>query len=571
MHKPRGPKMINLQPMHKCIFIIAFLLVLSIVYFFVTEHFSRGYYPTMRTRPNIIIFVTDDQDIRPETFEAMPNVRKYLRDKGLTFKNFFATTPLCVPSRASILRGQYSHNHRLINQDPENAYSLFPKIHNDTLPVWLKRAGYTNALFGKYFDGYGLTEEKIDGKNVIGSTEVPPGWHRWFATIHSNYGEGTSVSNNGKILYTDTYNTDLLRENVVNFLQNHMSKKNPSPFFLYIATKAPHTPHHAAPEYETFFEEKEIPRPVSFNEDHETQSTKPYPLSKFAQLDKRRIKKITRVFRARLRTLLSVDDLVKDVLVSLDHLRILNNTYIFYTSDNGLLLGEHRLSLETNNNYEESIRTPFIVRGPGIKEGTITQVIGLNIDIAPTIAHIAKARVPNFVDGVSLMPYINKDFVHKRKFAKREVFLVENYGESHPNGTQLFEVQQGIRVISEDQKYDMMYSVWNYNQSECYDHTKDPFQLKNECKDIPPHKVERFTPLWKNIKNCAGETCRKLRSLSSLCLHTPFGPITGCESSGINAEYGELTAVHLLLNNSKQPSSSLFPFLHIVGNRDRYN
>src|SRR5438093_421639 len=125
--------------------------------------------------PSIVLILTDDQ--RWDTLWAMPNVRKQLGGRGVTFTNGFVVNPLCCPSRSSILTGRYSHSTGLYaNRGPHGGFAHFDD--RSTIATWLDDAGYTTGYFGKYLNGYQDT------------TEVPPGWDRWFAiqTVPSGSG-----------------------------------------------------------------------------------------------------------------------------------------------------------------------------------------------------------------------------------------------------------------------------------------------------------------------------------------------------------------------------------------------
>jgi len=283
------------------------------------------------------------------------------------------------------------------------------------------------------------------------------------------------------------------------------------------------------------FYDVNCPHPPNFNPKDEIQDKKPYPLDKSPFLTWK-VDILDDVHRQRLRTLVAVDELVEKLVSVLEELDIINNTYIFYTSDNGYAMGEHRIAQEKTTNYEESLRVPFLVRGPGIPQGKVVDDIALNIDLAPTWAELAGVTPPDFVDGVSLVSTL---LGKEQKMEKREVFVAENY---EPPYVGLFKEQHGLRILTQDGKHNLMYTVWDGNRSECYDINQDRFELANGCLDMPMSQIHSVTPLWDQLSTCAGESCRKIRSLAPLCLKTPYGPIKGCVKTSLSSESTPLSS-----------------------------
>lgn len=163
-------------------------------------------------RPNIIFLFTDDQD--PASLGTMPNVRKLLTESGKTFPNATFAQPLCCPSRASMLRGQYPHNTGVLdNGGDDGGYGTFRRLGRErsTYATWLDNSGYRTGHFGKYMNGY--EDER----------HVPPGWDRWVAADHAP--ATMRISNNGKLVYLDDrYETfDLtMKDYSLDFLKNNV-------------------------------------------------------------------------------------------------------------------------------------------------------------------------------------------------------------------------------------------------------------------------------------------------------------------------------------------------------------
>ena len=206
------------------------------------------------TRPNVVLILTDDLDAR--SLDAMPNIAALLRNGGTTFANFLATTPLCCPSRASVLRGQYAHNHGVLSNT--GSQGGFPAFLNggredSTLATWFRDAGYRTGLLGKYLNGY---------PKGVDSTHVPPGWDEWaaFAPTHEREDDGKPavsyyldyrLNENGELVSynarPEAYSTDVLTAKATDFVARAAAEDRP--FFLYLAPYAPHAPSTPAPRH----------------------------------------------------------------------------------------------------------------------------------------------------------------------------------------------------------------------------------------------------------------------------------------------------------------------------------
>src|SRR5215216_346174 len=366
-------------------------------------------------RPNIILIVTDDLDI--SSMSHMPNLRSLLIDRGTTFENAFVTDSLCCPSRASILRGQYPHNHLIEgNEWPQGGAKKFHALgrQRSTIATWLQSAGYQTVLIGKYLNDYQ-------------GTYVPAGWDEWYA-VSGNY-TSSDLNENGRIVSYDPgryYLDGVLADKAVGYIRDPTGNV-PSflvpdrPFFMWLGTKAPHQPADPAPRYEDALPNVSLPRPPSFDE--EDVSDKPDWISDNPPLGPQQIADAEDLYRKRLQSMLAVDDMIGKLVNALKESGELDNTYIFFTSDNGFHLGAHRLSIGKWTAYEEDIRVPLIVRGPGVPEGRKLEHLVLNNDFAPTFADLAGAKTPSFVDGRSLVPLLTDDPPSPNNW--RQAFLVE--------------------------------------------------------------------------------------------------------------------------------------------------
>ncbi len=354
---------------------------------------------------------------------TMPKLKSLMTDQGTTCSNFFVTVSLCCPSRSTFLRGQYAHNTQVLTNGGDNggyarAHAL--GIENSTVATWLQAAGYHTGLMGKYLNGYPSKD--------VPETYVPPGWNEWSSPVEGNaYSEfGYKMNENGKVVaYGNTpqdYMTDVLSGKAVDFIKRAAGV--PAPFFLYIATYAPHQPATPAPKYANAFPDAKAPRPPSYNE--QDVSDKPQWVQHLPLLSDKEQAQLDDLYRKRIETLQSVDDLLENVVNTLQATGKLANTYLVFSSDNGFHLGEHRETAGKQAPYEGDIRLPLIVRGPGIAAGkTMDQLVG-NVDFAPTFAQWAGASVPDFVDGRSLAPLLTGAMPD----AWRQVFLIEHFTQT---------------------------------------------------------------------------------------------------------------------------------------------
>ena len=424
-------------------------------------------------RPNFVFILTDDLDA--QTAKHMPRVQELLGSGGTTFDNAFVTNPLCCPSNVSILTGQYSHNNQILhNVPPQGGFQKFVNLRTDgdpatlgdenTLATWMKDAGYLTGRVGKYLVGY-----------PVGSTYVPPGWDNWqsayegFST-YFNY----SMNENGTVVQygadADDYMTDVLTGKSVDFI-NGAEASDEQPFMLFFTPNAPHsgvsqngapTP---APRHVGMFAGVTAPRPPSFNE--ADMSDKPPAFQNLPPLTAAQIADIDREYQARLESLQSVDEGVERIVQTLQANGELDNTFIIFTSDNGYHLGEHRMRQGKAQVYEEDIRVPLMVRGPGVREGVALDQLALNIDFAPTIAELARATPGRAMDGRSLVPLLVSDTPPANNW--RKDFLVEIYRTPGQLG------QPGFALRTRHE----MYVEFADGFRELYDLREDPYQLNN--------------------------------------------------------------------------------------------
>jgi N-acetylglucosamine-6-sulfatase len=499
--------------------------------------------------PNVLVVMTDDMN--QADLQFMPKTRKLLAKRGTSFTNAIASFPLCCPSRASFLTGQYSHNHGVGgNFYPEGWYGM-PR-RNNTLATWLDPS-YRTDLIGKMLNGYGA----LDAHG-----EVPPGFDQWHGLLDvSAYDYYNFVMNdNGRLRtwgdpdfarklvefanievtppdvksvadvlakltetmgpapysYWGASNPDQYSPDVTGRITNKLvgrEKRAKKPFFIWWTPAAPHREDvsttlmgrrgadpRPAPRYEQLSKSFQLPRPPSFNEadvsDKPTDVTSHTPPLTQAQIDQLQLD-----YEGRGGSLRAVDDKVGRLVKTLRRTGQLRNTVIIFTSDNGWMQGEHRIPGDKFLPYEESVGVPLIIRGPGIAEGRKVKQQVANIDIAPSIAALTGVRPRRTMDGISLVPVLKR---HKNP-PKRAIALEAPrplFEGAIPNNA-WDRPYQGVRT----QRY--TYVVYTEtSEEELYDRRTDPFELQNLAHDPAYAGVKsHLNALMQRLATCSGRSC----------------------------------------------------------------
>jgi N-acetylglucosamine-6-sulfatase len=433
-------------------------------------------------KPNILFILTDDQE--PDSLQHMSAVQENLVDRGVIFDNSFVTTPQCCPSRATFLRGQYAHNHGVLENNPPSGG--FEKFHEtgrerSTVATWLNEAGYKTAYVGRYLNGYGQKSP---------TRYVPPGWDEWWVRLGGHIRRTYPVNENGEIKTYDrkdfSVDTDYFSHKAEGFVRGR--ENGDRPWFLVVGTSAPHKPSFAAKRHKDMFEDAQMPKAPSFNE--ADVSDKPEWVRKQRVLDEEGVAKAEEEWRQRQRSLQAVDDLVGHLVDALADTDQLDNTYVVYASDNGYLLYRHR-EHSKGAPYEEAIGVPLVVRGPGVPEGAVREQLVSNTDWAPTIADWAETQPPDFVDGRSFAPLLSED----PPTEWRERLLIEFFMRNREF--------RGLRTP--DGKTYVEYST---GERELYDLEEDPYQLESIHASVEQPLLISLHDRLEALEECSGEECR---------------------------------------------------------------
>jgi arylsulfatase A-like enzyme len=434
--------------------------------------------------PDIVVVVTDD--MRGTDWQALPQTQEILGSTGVTFPNYFVTTPACSPSRTSILTGLHAHEHGVWlgdekdkdqNKDKDKEIkgaAVFEAqgLPDRTIAVALQNAGYRTALVGKYLNGFGFEHP------------IPIGWDDWCSTSSTRYVDFELNENGVEVEYRgeDQYGTDVLAAKAVETIAATPADQ---PLFLYFAPKAPHVPSTPAKRHLAAFQSARVKGDPSVNESDMSDKT--------AFLRKRSIERadaLNEEERLRLQSLLAVDEAIVQIVEALEAAGRLGTTYIFVLSDNGYAMGQHRW-LSKALPYDTVTRIPMIAFGPRFDAGVVDERLVTNCDIAPTLAELSGATLGD-VSGQSLL---SED--------ERSVVLLEN----RPAATVPYRALRSK---------DWLYVEWDSGERELYDYRTDPFELENALAEWEGHtpssaalaRAEILHNRLAELSACTGSECR---------------------------------------------------------------
>ncbi|WP_235030333.1 sulfatase family protein [Nonomuraea solani] len=450
--------------------------------------------PTMAkgdARPNIVLIMADD--LETGTLPYFPNITRHLVRQGASFDRFFVTNSWCCPSRASILRSQYVHSHGVLtNTAPEGGFDRFHAqgLERSTIGTWMRQAGYRTGLMGKFLNHYpGKTAEE---------TFVPPGWDEWDVPVRNLYEEyGYRLNENGALREYGWSEPDYLSDVLAGKARDFIAGSD-EPFFLYLAPIGPHNPANPAYRHADAFPLVMAPRTPSF--DQEDVAGEPLWLRTRPPLSQPARDAIDERFRTRLRSMLGVDDLVGSVVSALEEAGKLDNTYLFFTSDNGFHLGTHRLGQGKTTPFEEAIRVPLVVRGPGVKADSTIAHMGATVDLAATFAALGGATAPSFAEGRSLVPLLKGASPAQWR---RNVLVEFTRPANRASAAQTpVPAYQALRT----EQY--TYVRYETGERQLYDLHADPYQLRNLIDGADPALLASLDARLTAMASCSGASCR---------------------------------------------------------------
>ena len=366
-------------------------------------------------QPNIVLFLTDDQDLSLGGWTPMTQAAKVLNAAGATATNWFIHTPVCCPSRAELLTGRYFHNLRSNTTNGGCMHVDTTKVNSATFGNHIQQAGYNVGYFGKNLNGQWCP------------TEAPPGFDcpdcYWFANgggqdsepggyLNASFYEQPGGAPRSSTYRGNTngefagYTTSIIANKSIEWVKK--SAALGKPFMVMVAPKAPHVPATPAPWYATLFADKRAPRTPNYNASSAELADHHWLVAQQDIITLPQAEAIDELFRNRWRTLVSVDDAIAAMVETITDLGLIDSTYFFSTSDHGYQLGQMRLPSCKLNVYEHDIRIPMVLRGPGVKPGSKFSLPASNVDVAPTILGLAGVDpwILDQLDGRSIIPLV---------------------------------------------------------------------------------------------------------------------------------------------------------------------
>ena len=431
--------------------------------------------PAVPRRANILIVITDDQR---QGLNVMPAVRKYFTEQGRTYPSAFVTTPVCCPSRASIMTGQYAHNHHVQSNIPGVTLDEF--VQRDTIQKRLHSDGYTTAYYGKFLNGWALTKDpNYFDTYALADVGDNSSDTRYYNTPFAVRNEG-EVGQHEEI--AEGYVTDYLGDEAVDFIDSHRN----TPWLMILAPTAPHSPYTPESIYRDAWVGQWPGNEGVWEEDRSDKP--PYVQAQDAQLSK------GQYIRARqLRTLMSVDDVVERIFSTLRRIGESQDTLALYISDNGYMWGEHGL-IAKDVPYTPAVKVRMLARWPAaIPAGSVDRRLVSNIDIAPT-ALAAAGLDPTGMDGRNLLDV---------SWARRRILL------EHWCNVRACNLWAATRT--KGHQYVEYYNADGRTTfREFYDLRRDPWQLRNLLYDGDSVNDPDWRPLAEQLaadRSCAGVSC----------------------------------------------------------------
>ena len=453
--------------------------------------------PASASHPNIVFVLTDD--LSNNLVRYMPHVLALEKD-GTTFTNYTVTDSLCCPSRASIFTGRFPHDTGVFtNGGPDGGFDTFHQRGEEqtTFASNLERAGYRTALMGKYLNGY------VPGKH-LGATRpyVPPGWSEWdvagggYREFNYHLNQNHKVVKYGK--HARDYLTDVLAGRADKFLSTCPAAHQP--FFLELATFAPHRPYVPAPRDSHAFADLRAPRGRSF--DRLPLHAAPWNAAAKA-LTTKQLVHIDWVFRRRVQADLAVDRALADLEATLRRVGDAGDTDIFFSSDNGYHLGEHRLTPGKMTAFDTDVRVPLVAAGPGIAVDHLCPAVVENVDLAPTFETLAGTTPSPQEDGHSLVSLLRGGLPRHWRTAA----LIEHHGPvTTTTGGPDLEAEDSANPPSYEAIRTATYVYVEYadRSRELYDLVRDPEETDNLIPRLDPRTSFLLHASLLDLANCHG-------------------------------------------------------------------
>jgi arylsulfatase A-like enzyme len=455
--------------------------------------------------PNVVVLLLDDQDAFTPFWDAMPVTAALVRDRGMNFTTSIAPTPICAPGRVCFLSGKLAHNTGVFTMSGPSGPAAFAHIQpgvGQTVATELSRLGYVTAHFGKTW----------------GSTTIDPGWHAWCCLTYPHLYDGTGYTVIEQVAggppseyVSGQYSTDFLADKVSAFLEAQAA--DPAPVFLFICPTAPHLPIPPAARHMAIAKSRwhnALPERPNYNE--RDVSDKSLWLRDTAPVRSAAVPYANVEYYKRMGSLMAVDELMMRVAQILAAQRKWSNTVVVVTSDNGYNLGAHRL-IHKMAPYEESIRIPLAIAGPGVAQGNVSRIVGLH-DLAPTLIQMAGGVPPVNMDGRSLVTFLrlgDAPGVPWRSALVTEYdggWVQEGY---NPGGAMSAGFGLDIPTYRSLRTTTQKYILWSATgEEEVYDLAGDPFEFNNLVRTDPARAqsmLDTLRPLFQALIQCSNGFC----------------------------------------------------------------
>lgn len=450
---------------------------------------------------NVVFVLVDDLDWN--LFNQIPRLAA-LKEQGITFANQTVTDSLCCPSRVSIMRGQYIHNHEVIS-NIEKTGGGWPTFRDrreeqDCLPVWLDNVGVTTALFGKYLNDFPSKPSE--------TTYIPPGWDEWGVPISrgdSYSGYNYTMNDNGTLVRYGNKSSDFLND-VITRKATEFIGSAPSPFFLELSTYSPHKPAPVANRNALKHGGTLAPRNPTYNS---FGVDEPTWMRANEKLTPKQLARADRLWQKRARSAESIGDSLDAITAKLKETGHDKDTLVVVTTDNGYHVAERRMYKGKRTPYASDTVVPMIVMGPGVPMGVTVDAMTSTIDLGPTFAELLGATAPNWVDGRSLLGFFAQGETPQ---GWRNAVLSESLGVSTPE-------DPDFQKNAPPQFFALRSVKWLYveyvdGSKTLYDLENDPYEMVNLVRTADPLLLQRLSAQLKQLSTCSGDTCRTADSVA---------------------------------------------------------
>jgi hypothetical protein len=442
---------------------------------------------------NVVLLLADDLDWA--TFNEVPRL-KNLMAEGTTLTNFVVTASLCCPSRTSILRSQFVHNHKVLSNVPETGggWSKFnaQRLQRDCLPNWLQSKGVSTSLVGKYLNGF--------PKGAPAPTYVPPGFNNFITSISLNQsykGYNYVLNENGKLRKYGNAPTDFINDVLTAHATSIISTAT-APFFLEFASYSPHTPAPVAMRNRGSHAGSVIPRTAAYNS---RGIDEPAWLREVPAIGPKRLANLDQIWTRRLESSESLADSYDALVAQLKASGHSQDTLIIVTSDNGYHLASHRLPSGKQTPYREDSVVPAVLIGPGIKPGGVISQMTSTVDLAPTIAQLQGVQPPGWIDGRSLLPLLDGS----PDPAWRTGTLTESLARARPGDPDFGLLEAPTFRALRTQSW--LYVEYSDRSVQLIDLINDPFEVNNVIRTASPTIVQQLKAQLRALSVCAGPSC----------------------------------------------------------------